>query len=86
MFNILSSFLVGFLSTAFLFIMSVIIVLGIKTLLIMIKDLAVQNTPPVAENKKPSPPKRKKRKVISPQRSIEIDPSQIDRIYVKKSS
>ena len=42
------------------------------------------------ENKKPLPPRKKRAKVysssIKPIRSIEIDPTKIDRIYVKKSS
>ncbi len=86
MINLLSSFLVGFLSTAFLFVLSIIIVLGVKYLLIIIKSFTVKDAPMKSENKKPSSYKRKKRKAISPQRSIEIDPSQVDRIYVKKSS
>ena len=85
MINLLSSFLVGFLSTAFLFVLSIIIVLGVKYLLIIIKSFTVKDLPKTSENKKPSY-KRKKRKAPTPQRSIEIDPSQVDRIYVKKSS
>ena len=65
--------------------MSIIVVLGARVLLLMVKDLLVQTSPPEKLAKKPSTPKRK-RKAISPQRSIEIDPSEIDRIYVKKSS
>ncbi len=65
--------------------MSIIVVLGARVLLLMVKDLLAQNSPPEKLAKKPSTPKRK-RKAISPQRSIEIDPSEIDRIYVKKSS
>ena len=86
MINLLSSFLVGFLSTAFLFVLSIIIVLGVKYLLILIKSFTVKDLPKTSENKNPSSYKRKKRKVLTPQRSIEIDPSQVDRIYVKKSS
>ncbi len=86
MFNILTSFLAGLLSTTFLFILSVIIALGIKTLNLIIKDLAVQNKASLTKPKKPSSPKRKRQKPPVPQRSIEIDPSEIDRIYVKKSS
>ena len=86
MINLLSSFLVGFLSTAFLFVLSIIIVLGVKYLLIIIKSFTVKDLPKTNENKKPSSYKRKKRKAPTPQRSIEIDPSQVDRIYVKKSS
>ena len=84
--NILSSFLVGFLSTSFLFVLSLIIVLGVKYLRLMIKDFMVKDTPKV-QDKAPSPVrKRKRRKPQSDKRSIEIDPSEIDRIFVKKSS
>ena len=84
--NILSSFITGFLSTAFLFAISVILVLGVKALYLAIKDFFAQKTPPETEIKKPPAPRRKRRKTPAPQRSIEIDPSEIDRIYVKKSS
>ena len=84
MFNLLSSFLAGFLSTAFLFVLSVIIALGIKTLDLLIKELAEEKPSPESKPKKAR--HKKRRKKTAPQRSIEIDPSQIDRIYVKKSS
>lgn len=85
--NILSSFFVDFLSTSFLFVLSLIIVLGVKYLRLIIKDLLVQDTTPEEPDKKPSPVrKRKKRKPKHDKRSIEIDPSEIDRIFVKKSS
>ena len=84
MFNLLSSFLAGFLSTAFLFVISVIIALGIKTLDLLIKELAEEKPSPESKPKKAR--RKKRRKTTAPQRSIEIDPSQIDRIYVKKSS
>ncbi|MBO7149432.1 MAG: hypothetical protein J6V71_00905 [Clostridia bacterium] len=85
--NILSSFLVGFLSTSFLFVLSLIMVLGVKYLHLIIKDLLAQDTPPEEMGKKPSPArKRKKHKPKHDKRSIEIDPSEIDKIFVKKSS
>ena len=84
---LLSSFLAGFFSTVFLFILSVILVLGVKSLQTLIKEFFTKPQPSEQEIKKQPPsPKRKKRKAPSPQRSIEIDPSEIDRIYVKKSS
>ncbi len=88
MFNILSSFFVGFLCTAFLFVLSIILTLGIKSLFLLVKDFLDKRTIKQTreEIKQPAPPKRKKRKVSNIQRSIEIDPSEIDRIYVKKSS
>ena len=77
------SFFLGFLFTAGLFLFCFLTVAGAKTLIGIInrffpkkaKQIEVQTTPP----KKPkSPPQAVK--------SIEIDPSLVDKIYVKKSS
>ena len=93
MLNILSSFIIDFLCTAFLFVLSIIIVLGVKTLLLMLKDFAPSKnleTEIVPATISPKKPKRKRhsRKVNKPSisRSIEIDPNSVDKIYVKKSS
>ncbi len=85
--NILSSFLIGFLSTSLLFVLSLIVVLGVKYLLLIVKEIAERNCLHPQENPKtPRSHKRKKHKPSNEKRSIEIDASQIDRIYVKKSS
>ena len=84
--NILSSFLAGFLSTSFLFVLSLLIVFGVKYITLIAKEIAMRNSLQASNQVKRTPRKRKKPKTQSPERSIEIDPSQIDRIYVKKSS
>ena len=85
------SFLLGLICTLFLFVMSVIITLGVKTLyLIYAEHLKKDNQRHI---KKPNPkPKTKSSKTPKPAKkakiigSIEIDPEQIDKFYVKKSS
>lgn len=84
--NFLTSFLTGLTCTLFLLVLSVILVLGVKMLFLIIADLK-------PSSQAPTPPKKRVRKKVNskPQqakvvRSIEIDPSQIDQIYVKKSS
>lgn len=84
--NFLSSFLIGLTCTLFLFVLSVVLVLGVKMLGLIIKDLkSPQQTAPIQKKRKrtSSKPKPKQTGVV---RSIEIDPSQVDKIYVKKSS
>ena len=80
------SFALGFLCTASLFMLCLIVVLGGKTL---IKNLyRLIPAKPVAVSQKQEPKPKPPRVQKSPQvvRSIEIDPSTVDRIYVKKSS
>ena len=86
--NFPSSFLTGFLSTSLLFAISLILALGIQYLRLTIKGFCEKNNPSqtIESKKSSSPYKRKKRRASSQKRSIEIDPSQIDKIYVKKSS
>lgn len=71
----------GFISTIGFFVLSIVLVVGVKTLFIAIKKFLpkkeVLPPPPVKEQ----PPK--KPKVV---KSIEIDPALVDRIYVKKTS
>ena len=87
MYNLLSSFLVGFSCTFFLFILSVIIALSIKVICLTAKDLSQNQNNPI-----PNEQKLKKKRLKKPKnqsgviRSVEIDPNQIDKIYVKKSS
>ena len=91
--NFASSFLLGLVCTLFLLVLSVIITLGVKMLFLMYfdfaktKELTKQEKPNKAKNKEISPKKTTKPKPIPKAiRSIEIDPEQIDKIYVKKTS
>ncbi len=83
--NFLLSFILGFLSTFGLFVLSMVLVLGVKALVSGLKikphKTQVQEKP---ENKTQTvkKPVRKPR----PVRSIEIDPEKVDRIYVRKIS
>ena len=82
------SFTIGLLCTAALFALCFLTVVGGKTALSYIKRYLPAKkieAPPPTENK---PQKKTPRTPKSPQvvRSIEIDPSTVDRIYVKKSS
>ena len=82
--NFALNFFLGLICTLAIFVLSIIITLGIKTLSLICLDLAKKskNTQPkkAPAHKKP---KQSSSKVI---RSIEIDPEQIDKIYVKKTS
>ena len=90
--NFASSFLLGLVCTLFLLILSVIITLGVKMLCLMYLDFSKnQDTSkeikPKQSKKQPSPKKPAKHKPTPRAiRSIEIDPEQIDKIYVKKTS
>lgn len=83
----LSNFLVGFSCTLFLFIISLIIVLSFRLIYLTAKDLAQKQPEPKPKEKRK---KRKKPNVAESQpavvHSVEIDPTKIDKIYVKKSS
>ena len=80
------NFLLGLICTLFLLVISVIIVLGIKALGFFStgftkKPQVNQPKPKKHAPKKPKPLKHASNIV----RSIEIDPEQIDKIYVKKT-
>ena len=83
------SFTLGFICTCALFAFSFLTVIGFKTVVVYLKKFLPQpsvSTPPQSKPKR----QRKKRKAEQPKpptpvRSIEIDPQQIDRIYVKKT-
>ena len=92
--NLLVSFFNGLLSTLFLFILSGVIVIGAKTIQLYLKEFfpKAEITPPPIEQPPPqvatTPKKKTTRKKPSKTsaviKSIEIDPKQVDRIYVKK--
>ena len=83
---LLVPFFGGLLLVGFLFVLSFCTVIGIKSLYYKILELfpkksMIKSTPTPIEQPKKSP--NKKRRQI---RSIEINPDEIDRIYVKKIS
>ena len=87
-----SSFVIGLLCTGSLFATCFLLVVGFKAILYAVKERLVkpQQAPPEPEVK-PIKKAQKKRKrkptsIPKPVRSIEIDPEQVDRIYVKKIS
>lgn len=97
--NILSSFLPGLGLLILLFATCFIAVVGVKTVFFSVKDIVARyksaETPAKksAEPIKPTPKqtqtaKRRvyKRRIPRPERSIEINPNEIDRIYVRRSS
>ncbi len=84
-----SNFLLGFLCTGTLFSMCYLIVVGAKIFLLAIKEKFTVVLPPPKIPPAPRKSVKKKRKpksIPKPVRSIEIDPEQVDRIYVKKIS
>ena len=84
-----SSFVTGFCCLTLLFVVSVVLVLGVKYTFSALSKLFSEdesaNTTPVQKVRRR---RRKKAPVNPPQplavRSIEINPEEIDRIYVKK--
>lgn len=74
----LSSILIGLLSLLAFFILSLLLVVGAKSILIFIKNTLFPK--PITPTKRAKPVKPK---TI---RSISINPEEIDRIYVKKAS
>ena len=88
MFNLLSNFFVGFSCTFFLLIISVIIALSIKAIYLTAKDLSQSKNFSIPKEQ-PLPKKKRSKKPKSQSgviHSVEIDPTKIDKIYVKKSS
>ena len=86
-----ASFILGLLCTFLMFALCVVIVVGVKAIIFAVKERLISSTPlkPAVQDKpKTEKVKRKKRPrtVAKPVRSIEIDPEQVERIYVKKIS
>ena len=88
--NLLLSFFNDFLSTLFLFILSGVVVISAKALSLYLSTVfpkpketpPVEKEQPIAQRKRTQPkPQKPSNGVIT---SIEIDPSKVDRIYVKK--
>ena len=93
--NLLLSFFNDFLSTLFLFILSGVVVISAKALSLYLSTVfpKPKETPPVEKEQPIALPKKPQRKRTQPKpqkpsngviTSIEIDPSKVDRIYVKK--
>jgi hypothetical protein len=87
-----SSFVIGLLCTGSLFATCFLLVVGFKAILYAVKERLIKppKAPPEPEVKSikrvQTKHKRKPKPVPKPVRSIEIDPEQVDRIYVKKIS
>ena len=97
--NLLSTFLPGLGLTILLFAACFIAVVGVKTVFFSVKDIvarfksaenpAKKSVEPIKPAIKPSQTAKRrvyKRKITRPERSIEINPNEIDRIYVRRSS
>ncbi len=87
----LTSVILGLFSISTLFALSVLIVVGIKFLYLKIEELLNKTSPPKNSFVQVENPPRKKRRLKNLNKpktikSIEIDPNEIDRIYVKKVS
>jgi hypothetical protein len=77
-----SAFL-GFTVTLALFVLCFVVVIGIKAIIYYVQSLFPE------KREKISAPKRQRKvraKTVKPIKSIEINPDEIDRIYVKKIS
>lgn len=80
-------FILDFSVTLVLFGLCFITVIGIKVIIYSIKDLFPKTKTPTCEQVQPIRKRKKaRRKTLSPVRSIEINPDEIDKIYVKKIS
>lgn len=83
----LSNFLVGLSCTLFLFVLSIIVVLSFKAIYLTAKEFTEKRPKSITQEEKP-----KKKRVRKPKsdsaviHSVEIDPTKVDKIYVKKSS
>lgn len=85
--NAFSSFLLGLICTSALFVICYIVVVGIKYIYLSFFAVYKKPIPKVINSvDKPTPKKQPPKRSNTPIRSIEIDPEQIDKIYVKKSS
>ena len=76
------SFILGLVFTCMFFVISLILVVGIKSLYYTLKISSLKKQPP-KEVEKTTEVKRRKPKTV---RTIEIDPELAERIYFKKSS
>lgn len=89
--NLFVNFFTGFLTTILLFFFCFFIVVGAKSLQVFLQYKFLKNTkqnnPTLPKTqKKPKASTRSKPKQPKVIKSIEIDPMEIDKIYVKRSS
>ena len=86
--NTVTSAILGFLFTIALFFICFFSVVGFKAVRIYITNLfnKQQNITPNPKTKTTKKPKQKPTPSSSPVKSIEINPDEIDRIYVRKTS
>ena len=80
--NVFYSFLLGLFFTVLLFFLCAFLVISAKVVIVLVKSKLPSPPPKVEE---PTPPKPQKRN-YKRARSIEINPDEVDRIYVKKIS
>ena len=81
--NFLSQFFLGFLCSAGLFILSTLLVLGLKTILSYYKTAFYKKVQPAPHR---APKRAKTIRTVKPKRVIEINPDEVDQIFVKKVS
>ncbi|MBQ3046644.1 MAG: hypothetical protein IJD54_01200 [Clostridia bacterium] len=80
------AFLNGFLYTATLFLLCLVLVVGTKSVLVLIKSKLSKHEEVPKEKPSPNPkPQKSAPKSTKPVRSIEINTDDVDRIYFKKS-
>ncbi|MBQ8197409.1 MAG: hypothetical protein IJZ73_05055 [Clostridia bacterium] len=80
-----ASFITGLSCIFLLFAVSVVLVIGVKyTYFALLKLFATESAKPSAVRKRKRKPKEIKPPAPPAVRSIEINPEEIDRIYVKK--
>ena len=86
--NLFVDFFTGLLTTILLFCFCFFIVVGAKSLQVFLQYKLLKNTKPSppAPRKKPKTAPRSKKSTPKVIKSIEIDPMEIDKIYVKRSS
>ena len=82
------SFSLGIFGLTLFFALSVAIVFCAKAFLFYVEHLTpkkVNDAPPMPQVRQEQPPKPRAKRTPSVIRTIEIDPNQIDRIFVKKA-
>ena len=81
-------FVLDFFVTALLFIICLFITVGFQVVSLSLKEFFQKPAPPTPVKAQVAPttdtPKPRRKRKRKPVRSIEIDPDEIDRIYVKK--
>lgn len=86
--NLFVDFFTGLLTTILLFCFCFFVVVGAKSLQVFLhsKFLKAITPKPIVKPKKPKTTPKPKKVQPSVIKSIEIDPKEVDKIYVKRSS